>query len=231
MAKFSNSVAPEDIDSRRLPWPFVFNIQVLTTIGSLLNGRQRLQQHGPALSRTFVDAQPAWRGAGNQQAHLASADPILSERKRGRVVAKSRLYAPRQSAFQEHRERIMCFERLQERHRQLPGDAFRPHKQWSNRLDHAGITSKVKRNAIQILKCSAVIRVDAEVNRGRTVRLAVPRILPGDCQMLAFDARRVMGLLNDEGPIHAPLEVRDVQGINAVAFDLGRSSVEGKALL
>jgi hypothetical protein len=50
----------------------------------------------------------------------------------------------------------MCFERLQERHRELSGDAFRTHKHRSNRLDHAGIMSKVKGNAVQILECRAV---------------------------------------------------------------------------
>ena len=32
-------VAPEDVDPRRLPWPFLSNIDVFTKIGCLSNGR------------------------------------------------------------------------------------------------------------------------------------------------------------------------------------------------
>jgi hypothetical protein len=38
------------------------------------------------------------------------------------------------------------------------------------------------------------------------------------------------GFLNDKGPVYTPLEVRDVQGIDAVTFDHDRSSVECEAL-
>jgi hypothetical protein len=84
---------------------------------------------------------------------------------------------------------------------------------------------------VQIIKCSAVIRVNAKVDRSFAVCFAVPRVLPSDFDIFAFDSRRVMGLLNDKGPIYTPLEVRNVQGIDAVTFDLSRSGVEGEALL
>jgi hypothetical protein len=62
MAGFLRSVPPKGVYPRRLPRPFLFNIEVLTRSSCLLDRRQRLQQHGPVLSRAFVDAEPAWRG-------------------------------------------------------------------------------------------------------------------------------------------------------------------------
>ena len=82
MIALVSNITAKNVYSPRLPCPFFFYIAIFAGIGRLAGGCQRLQQHGLALSRAFVDAQPAWREACKEQMHLASPNTILSERKR-----------------------------------------------------------------------------------------------------------------------------------------------------
>lgn len=55
-------------------------------------------------------------------------------------------------------------------------------------------------------------------------------VLPGEFQILADDPNSVMRLLNDEGPVYTAAQIRDVERIDAVAFNYGRRRPEGHTL-